>query len=375
MRIGIDCRTILDPKHGELAGVGHYTYFLLENLLKIDQKNHYVLFFDPQIGDAKHFKRPNVTIKYFPHTDKRKYLPVVHSHLLIARFLQKQKLDLFHSPASTVPLTYPGKAVVTIHDLAIYHKPEWFPKGQKFSTRIAVPQTVRRANKIIAVSEHTKKDIIKYFGIPSWKIIVIHNGVEEAPADNEKENVRKKFDIKQDFIISVSTLQPRKNITGLIKAYNSLRSSSVFKNYQLVIAGNKGWDYTEIFQLVKKLALTKKVIFTDYISKKDKFALLKEASLLVFPSFYEGFGLSILEAMQQGTPVVTSNITSMPEVAGKAGLLVDPYKETSIARGIKKVLTNNELKRKMARSGIANAKKFSWQATAERTLRTYGALE
>ncbi|MFH2104681.1 MAG: glycosyltransferase family 1 protein [Parcubacteria group bacterium] len=373
MKIGIDCRTILDPKHGELAGVGHYTYFLLENLLKIDSQNKYVLFFDPRIGDAKYFERKNVEIKYFPNPERKKYLPVVYSHLWIARHLQKQKLDIFHSPASTVPLAYSGKSVVTIHDLAIYHKPEWFPKGQKFSTRIAVPQTIRQARKIIAVSEFTKKDIIKYFDIPDEKIVVVYNGVEKAPADN-KEDVKKKFGIEQDFIISVSTLQPRKNIEGLIKAYDSLRSSSVFKNHQLVIAGGKGWKYDEIFQLVKKLGLTKKVIFTDYISKQDKFALLKEASLLVFPSFYEGFGLSILEAMQQGTPVVTSNITSMPEVAGEAGLLVDPYKETSLARGIKKVLTDKQLQQKMIKSGLAQAKKFSWQATAERTFEVYKKL-
>lgn len=374
MHIGIDCRTILDPKRGELAGVGHYTYFLVENLLKVDQKNKYVLFFDPHIGDAKYFERKNTEIKFFPHPERKKYLPVVHSHLLIARFLQKQKLDVFHSPASTVPLAYSGKAVVTIHDLAIYHNPAWFPKGQKFSTRIAVPQTVRRAKKIIAVSEYTKKDIIKYFGIPAEKIVVVHNGVEKAPPDDRKEEVRKKFGIEKDFILSVSTLQPRKNIEGLIKAYDSLRSAPVFEDYQLVIAGSKGWDYAKIFQLVKKLALTKKVIFTDYISRPDKFALLKEASLLVFPSFYEGFGLTILEAMQQGAPVVTSKITSMPEVAGEAALLVDPYKESSIARGIKRVLTDEELKQKMVKAGLANAQKFSWRTCAQRTLRVYREL-
>ncbi|NQV12688.1 MAG: glycosyltransferase family 4 protein [Parcubacteria group bacterium] len=374
MKIGIDCRTILDPKHGELAGVGHYTKFLVENLLKIDSQNKYVLFFDPRVGDAESYKRKNVTIKYFPHLERKKYLPFVHSHLLIARFLQKQKLNLFHSPASTVPLAYPGKSVVTIHDLAIYHKPEWFPKGQKFSTRIAVPQTVRRASKIIAVSEYTKKDIIKYFGIPDDKITVVHNGVEEAPTTKNKEDVKKKFNITQNFILSVSTLQPRKNIEGLIEAFDSLRSSSAFKDYQLVIAGNKGWNYESIFQLVKELALTKKVIFTGYISKNDKFSLLKEASLLVFPSFYEGFGLSILEAMQQGTPVVTSKITSMPEVAGEAGLLVDPYKEASMARGIKKVLTDEQLQQRMIKSGLIQAKKFSWRVCAERTLRVYQGI-
>jgi len=380
MHIGIDCRTILDPKRGEQAGVGHYTYFLVEKLLEIDQQNKYTLLFDPKIGDAGHFKQKNVTIKFFPFSKYKKYLPVAYSHLLIAGFLEKQKLDVFHSPASSVPLAYPGKSVVTIHDLAIYHQPAWFPKGQKFSTRVVVPQTLKKAKKIIAVSEYTKKDLIKYFKVPEEKVAVIYNGVEEMSQSaksnkndksNRSEKVREKFGIQQDFILSVCTLQPRKNIEGLIKAFDSLRSSQAFKDYQLVIAGGKGWNYDSIFKLVRKLALTKKVLFTDYISKEDKFALLKEASLFVFPSFYEGFGLSILEAMQQGTPVITSNITSMPEVAGEAGLLVDPYKIDSIAKGIKKVLTDQPLRQRMVGSGLVQAKKFSWRATAERTLEVY----
>jgi glycosyltransferase involved in cell wall biosynthesis len=248
MRIGIDCRTILDPKRGEQAGVGHYTYFLVENLLKNDKKNQYVLFFDPKIGDAGHFKQKNAIIKFFPFIDYKKFLPGAYSHLLIAAYVERENIDVFHSPASTIPLAYSKKAVVTIHDLAIYHKPDWFPKGQKFSTRVAVPQTIKKAKKIIAVSEYTKKDLIKYFKVAEDKVEVIYNGVEpKKDIDNVKpddpEKIKNKFDIKQDFILFVGTIQPRKNIESLIKAFDRLRNSKEFENHQLVISGGKGWNY------------------------------------------------------------------------------------------------------------------------------------
>jgi glycosyltransferase involved in cell wall biosynthesis len=376
MRIGIDCRTILDPQKGEQAGVGHYTYFLIDNLLKIDRKNEYVLFFDPKIGDAGRFKKKNVKIKFFPFIQYKKFLPGAYSHLLVAGFIDREKVDVFHSPASTIPLAYTKKAVVTIHDLAIYHQPEWFPKGQKFSTKVVVPQTLKRAGKIIAVSEHTKKDIMKFFGTPEKKINVVHNGVEmrkdiDLVKPEDKEAVKKKFDIKQEFILFIGTIQPRKNVDGLVRAFDKLRATKIFTDYQLVIAGGRGWDYEGIFKLVRKLALTKKVIFTDYVTKRDKIRLLNAASLFVFPSLYEGFGLSILEAMQQGTPVITSDITSMPEVAGKAGLLVNPRSVSDIANGIKKVLTDDKQRDKMIRSGYKNAEKFSWEKCAKETLMAY----
>ncbi len=376
MRIGIDCRTILDPKRGEQAGVGHYTYFLVENLLKLDAKNQYVLFFDPKIGDAGHFKQKNVTIKFFPFVDYKKYLPGAYSHLLIAAYVDRENIDIFHSPASTIPLAYSKKAVVTIHDLAIYHNPDWFPKGQKFSTRVAVPQTIKKAKKIIAVSEYTKKDLIKYFKVQEDKVAVIYNGVEpKKDIDDVKTEDRKivkdKYEIKQDFILFVGTVQPRKNIEGLISAFDSLRSTKIFENYQLVIAGGKGWKYEPVYNLVRELALTKKVIFTDYVTKKDKWSLLNAASLFVFPSFYEGFGLSILEAMQQGTPVITSKVTSMPEVLGDAGILADPYDVKDIAKAIKKVLNNDALREELINKGYQQAKKFSWKKCAKETLQVY----
>jgi glycosyltransferase involved in cell wall biosynthesis len=375
MRIGIDCRTILDPEHGEAAGVGHYTYHLVDNLLNVDKKNQYVLLFDQGVGDAGYFKRKNSQIRFFPQREYKKFLPLVYSHLLCSAALERENLDVFHSPASTIPLCYSKNAVITVHDLAIYQNPKWFPR-QIFATRVSVPQSLKRAKKIIAVSKHTALDLEKFLKVPKEKIAVVYNGVEERQDLNKvdsqsQKKVRQKFDIRQNFILFIGTIQPRKNVEGLILAYDRLRKSEVFKNYQLVIAGQKGWGYKAVFEKIKELALTKKVIFCGYVLREDKIRLLNAASVFVFPSFYEGFGLSLLEAMQQGTPIITSNITSMPEVAGKAGYLIDPHKINSISRGIKEVLTNQNLRQRMINAGFAQAKKFSWEKCARETLEVY----
>lgn len=372
MKIGIDCRTILDSESGEVAGVGHYTFNLVKNLLEIDRKNKYVLFFDKKVGEASSFKKENSEIRFFPYKEYKKYLPIIYSHLLIASVVSREKLDVFHSPASTIPLAYNKNSVVTIHDLAIYKNPEWFPK-QLFSTKVSVPQSLRKARKIIAVSEYTKKDLIDILKIPEEKIEVVLNGVEkrEDINENDKEKIKDKFNIKNNYILFIGTLQPRKNITGLIDAFDKLRGSRIFENYQLVIAGNKGWDYDNIFEKVKNKALTKKVIFTKYISKRDKLRLLNAASCFCFPSFYEGFGLSILEAMQQGIPVITSNITSTKEIGGDASLLVDPYKISSISQALKKVLQDETLRNELVAKGYSHAKKFSWAKCTKKTLEIY----
>src|SRR3989344_1009011 len=171
MRIGIDCRTILNVLGGERAGVGHYTYYLVKNLLTLDKKNDYVLFFDNRFKDAQEFQKyKNVKIKFFPFYQYKKYLPIAYSQMLIGAVLNRENLDLFHSPANTLPLYYQKKTVVTVHDLGIYKFPEFFPKKfltrQTLATKILVPRSLLKASKIIAVSKNTKKDIIEEFGLP-----------------------------------------------------------------------------------------------------------------------------------------------------------------------------------------------------------------
>lgn len=374
MRIGIDARTILDPKNGEPAGVGQYTYNLLRALLAIDRHNEYVLFFDRPVEPAKSLRKKNSRFVYFPLARHKKYLPYVYSHMLTASALRRERLDVFHSPASTIPLRYQGKAVVTIHDMAIYINQQWFPR-QGFATKVAVPRSLKQAKAVIAVSQSTKQDIVELLQIPAAKIRVVYNGVEEAERfSSASADALAKFAISKPFMLFIGTIEPRKNITGILQALDELRGTAIFKNYQLVIAGKKGWFYNDIFRSVRELGLTKKVIFTGYVSKQEKYVLLNQAELFLFPSLYEGFGLSVLEAMREGTPVITSSISSMPEVAGEAGYLVDPGNTLAIGRAIKQVLADKVLREEMIKKGKEQVKKFNWEKCAKETLEIYNQV-
>ena len=404
MRIGIDCRTILNPGYGEQAGVGHYTYYLVKNLLKVDKKNKYVLFFDSlvlkNVAQKLIEENKNASVKFFPFHQYKHYLPFAYSHILVAAAIGKEKLDVYHAPAFAFPLMYSGRTVVTIHDLAIFKHPEWFPNkflgGQAFSTKILIPQSLKRADKIIAVSKNTKKDIEKIFKIPREKIEVIYEGVEFRDFPQKSEEVcgienkicevdlRVKYGLKDKYILFLGTIEPRKNIISLVKAFYELaKDSEDFKQkYQLAIAGAKGWKYEDVFAEIKRsiLKLDKKetakeiIKYLGYVPAKDKFSLMKHAACFIFPSLYEGFGLPVLEALSLGVPTITSLVSSLPEVAGEAAILINPNKVSEIKSALRKVLEDEDLRKKFSRAGIVQAKKFSWEKCAEETVKVYDSV-
>jgi glycosyltransferase involved in cell wall biosynthesis len=400
MRIGIDCRTILNPGYGEHAGIGHYTFYLVSNLLKIDKKNQYVLFFDNLLSrnaaEEVIAGAANVQIRFFPFHRYKYYLPFAFSHLLVAGALEKEKLDVFHSPAYTLPLVYKGKSVVTVHDLAIYKHPEWFAKkslvGRNFSTKMLVPQSLKKAKKIIAVSRHTKKDIQEIFRIKPEKIEVVYEGVEfrDLPGRGEEacgllnkiclDDLTAKYGLSEDYILFLGTIEPRKNIETLIRAFCSLAEKDVgfADKYQLVLAGAKGWKYEKVFRAIevcqKDLKNKAAVKYIGYVPGREKFALMKYAACFVFPSLYEGFGLPVLESLSLAVPTITSNTSALPEITGKGALLVDSKKSESIADALLKVLSNKKLREQLGKNGVAQAKKFSWEKCAQKTLAVYKSV-
>ncbi|XOU93930.1 MAG: glycosyltransferase family 4 protein [Candidatus Kerfeldbacteria bacterium] len=373
MKIGIDCRTILNPKLGEQAGVGHYTYYLVKNLLKYDKKNEYVLFFDWRFRKFDEFAQKNVKIKNFPFSQYNKFLPFAYSHMLISAYLMKANLDLFHSPISSLPLTYTRKSIITVHDLAIYKNPSWFP-SQIISTKLLVPQSLRKANKIIAVSNSTKKDLQEIFNVSSKKIKVVHEGasIEKISVKNKKIDSLTRFKLGPKYILYIGTLMPRKNIVTLIRAYKKLlQAEPGYSEYQLILAGAKAFGSEAIFDEIKALKLKKQVKYIGYVTHNQKMELIKKATCFTFPSSYEGFGLPVLEAMALGTPVITSNVSSLPEVAGKAAILVDPEKEMEIANALKKLLSNKKLQARLSKSGKKQAQNFTWENCAKDTIKAY----
>lgn len=376
MRIGIDCRTILNPERGEKAGIGHYTYYLVKHLLKVDKKNEYVLYFDYTYPEPREFlNEPNVTVRHFPFSRYKRYLPFGYAHFLITAELKRDRLDVFHAPANIIPYGYKRPSVVTVHDLAIYKHPEWFPEGQDFSKRVLVPSSLQRARKIIAVSQSTRQDVKKIFGVPEAKIKVVYEGLskEKRVTTQGRVAVQNRYKLAPNYVFTVGVLEPRKNLPGLIKAFDAIVNSNwkKWKDWQLVIAGAKGWKYDDTMRAIKDAKCGSCIRYIGYVSHEEKVALMSGASVFAFPSLWEGFGLPVLEAMGMGVPVLSSDVSAIPEVAQGAALLVNPKKTTEIQAGLKELMTSPDRRQELAELGKVRAQSFSWTEVARETLKIY----
>ncbi len=372
MRIGIDCRTILSPETGELAGTAHYTYELVRHLLILDKNNTYVLFFDARIKNVRNVvSNKNAEIVFLPVSR----VPLLTTHFYLARALTRAKLDLFHSPAHPLPLFYSGRMVWTVHDLAIYDHSEWFPGGlrQWFSTRFTVPRSIQRAERLIAPSESTKRDILRIFNVPEEKIKIIYEGVPSVIASPAKQSHVKgiasssdlgrspRNDNKSPYFLFIGTVEPRKNLVRLIDAFIRFRKDNLqLTTYNLQLAGGNGWKNDDIFMAIERanLKLGKgSVQYCGYVSEEEKIALLQNATAFAWPSLYEGFGLPVLEAMAAGVPVITSNTSSIPEVAGDAALCVSPKSVPAIAEAMERIAGDAALREQLKKRGLIRGKR------------------
>ena len=352
----------------ERAGPENYTYNLLKNLLRVDQKNFYRLYYNPR---ASNFEPP-----FGPRASNFELQPISWPKLWTQAGLAFECLrnppDVLFIPAHTIPLIRrPGlKTVVTIHDVGFqkfleHHQRRWWRLyGGRISNFAA-----RTATHVIAVSESTKKDLVEKLGVESDKITVVYEGV-----DHEKfkvQNARREVD--GEYLLFVGTIQPRKNLVRLIESFSILASQ--FPNLDLIIAGKKGWLADEIYAAPKNFGVGDKVKFLGYVPEDEIVSLMNGALAFVFPSLYEGFGLVVLEAMACGCPVVISNISSLPEVVGDAGVLVDPYSVGDITRGIKRVLGLGKTQyQDLVEKGLKRAQKFTWQKAAKETIEVLGRL-
>lgn len=297
--------------------------------------------------------------------------------LPISLVASRQKLDVFFTPGHYRPRWSPVPTVVSIMDLGYLRFPEQFKKRDLVQLKNWTSRSIKKASQILTISQATKEDIIHFYKIPESKITVTYPGYDKkkfhARVKINKE-ILKNYTVTEDYILYIGTLKPNKNIEGIIEAYATLANNSEFKRMyadriKLVVAGKKGWLYKAIFEKVRELGLGKRVVFTDYVDEEDKPTLLAGARVLVNPSFWEGFGINLVEAMAVGTPVVASNIASLPEVVGSAGVLVNPNDPKDIAEGLRKALTYREV---YTKRGIDRAKEFSWQETAKQTLEVLG---
>ncbi len=284
--------------------------------------------------------------------------------------------DIFH--ATNHLLAHFGRArpVFTLHDLIFLRYPEYHLPYNRWYLTFAIPRYLRAAQVIVTPSEHSKRDAMSFYGLPEAKFRVIYEAAapnfEPATAPTALAQIRQKYNLPEKFILHVGTIEPRKNLARLLEAFQPLLAD--WPNLKLVLIGKKGWLYESFFERLQALGLQGAVIFPGYIDEADLPACYQLAELFVYPSLYEGFGLPPLEAMACGTPVISSHSSSLPEVIGEAGLLVDPLDTAALSAAIRQVLTNADLRADLSQRGLAQAQKFSWHKAADELITLYHSL-
>lgn len=365
MKIGIDARLV----HYQRAGIGQYTLRLAEALVATHSSDSYLLL---QSRKDRHSLLAAANLRH-----RSMWTPPHHRYeqTLFSLELSLLDLDLLHCPDFIPPFRRRCPAVITVHDLAFLRFPGLLTReSQAYYGQIT--RAVHSADHIISVSESTKRDLVSLVGADQAKITCVYEAAAPLfrPADDAAiAATRRRYDIQGDYILFVSTIEPRKNIPFLLQAYRRLRDARHGQNGmpRLVIVGNKGWLYDRIFTLVDQLDLRSAVICTGGVPVEDLPALYSGALYFVLPSLYEGFGLPVLEAMSCGTPVITSSTSSLPEVAGDAAILVDPQDISGLATAMQRLCEDHALRREMGGRGMAQAARFSWERAARETMAVY----
>ncbi len=363
MIIGIDANEANVKKK---VGVSVYTHKLLTYFQKKAHSNLKFIAFLKKPPLASMPKKNNY-YQYKVIKNKILWSQISLPIHLYSQIFKAEKLNLFFSPAHYAPRFSPFPTVVTIHDLSYYYYSNEFLKKDLYKLKNWTKYSVKKAKKVIAVSNTTRKDLIKFYSLPDNKIVVIYNGYEKKIRNLKEKNKTFPKKVKNNqYFLFVGTLQPRKNITTLIKAFQQFKQ--IYPEKKLVIVGKKGWLYNQIFNLVDRLKLKNDVLFTQYVSDQDLIYLYQHAFAFVHPSLYEGFGIPILEAMSYGCPVISSFASSLPEIGSNACLYFDPNSVNDLVEKMTDLQQNSQLRNELINLGKQRVKEFSWQKCGQETL-------
>lgn len=368
MRIGIDATAL--PQRP--VGAGNYIIQLIRAFAQQTDRVEFVVFIQrhgvPLLQVSEH---PGFKLVILP--DHHPVIRLLWEQTVFPLLAARYKLDLLHSLHYTMPLAYPGRTVVTFHDMTFFLFPHLHTLPKRYFFRFFIQFSRRRATAIIADSESTRQDAIRLTGVPAGKIHTILLGVtpDFHPEYNPAvlQAVRQKYNLPERFVLFVGLLEPRKNLPTLLQAFASLSPQE--PEVKLVIVGRQGWMYDKALQLVHSLCLEDRVHFTGYVDQSDLPGVYNLAEVAVYPSIYEGFGLPVLEAMACGTPVITTDVSSMPEIAAEAGVLVPPGDILALAQAIEGLLFNPGERQRRSDLGLQRAAHFTWQRTANETLKVY----
>ena len=367
MRIGIDARKLHD------FGIGTYIRNLLRQLARLDAETEFVVLCRP--GDRESLAALGPNVRVVRETAGNYSLA---EQWKVPLDLRREGVTLFHAPHYVLPPLVSCRSVVTIHDCIHLMFPQYLPNRLAYAyARTSITLASRRATRVMTVSESSKRDIVRLVGADPGKIDVIPNAYDERfavePREEDVVRVRERYQLHDEFVLYAGNVKPHKNLERLIEAFSLVRRRGL-DHLKLVLIGDDISKYAALRRAVHRHQLHKYVRFLGYLPEGTLAVMYRLAGVFVFPSIYEGFGLPPLEAMASGTPVVTSNVSSLPEVAGDAAVLVDPYDPSAIADGIERVLTDDDLRRDLRAKGLVRASQFSWERSVQRVREIYGQV-
>ena len=366
MRVAIDTRKIHD------FGIGTYIRNLLRQLARIDRDTEYVLLCrEPDMGIAAQLG-PNFRSVREPSPNYS-----LREQIHVPWILRRERPDVYHAPHYVLPPAIRCRSVVTIHDCIHMMFPQYLPNRAAYAyARASMWAAARRSDRILTVSEASKRDILHLFNVKPEKIVVVYNAIDEhfaaIPSDEHVARVRERYQLDHKFVLYVGNIKPHKNLVRLIEAFSQLRRTH--DDVKLLIIGDEISKLPALRRAVHRHKLHKHVRFFGFVSDETLAALYRLAAVFVFPSLYEGFGLPPLEAMASGAPVITSNVSSLPEVVGDAALLIDPYDPDAIADAMRQVLSDDGLRASLRERGLLRARHFSWERSIGRVRDIYGEV-
>ncbi len=360
------------------SGVQYATENLLQGMQVAGTGEHHIEVLLPEDYSGQLQRRTAFGIKKIKLDALGRAARIFFEHVRIGHYFHKNKFDLYHATSYILPWFCRLPSVLTVHDLIALDHPGYCQNESAVYFGLCLPRSIKRASRIIAVSETVKQDIIRKFDIDARKITVVYHGVENAfkkiTCSDTLDRIRLKYRLPEKFILFVGNLEPKKNLERLIAAFLLLKEKNHIPQ-QLVIVGKDGWKSSDVFKKIRESPLAGAIICTGYADREDLPALYSLADLFAFPSLYEGFGLPVLEAMACGTPVLISNRGALPEITGNIFPQVDADNVTDIAAGMHSCLTNESLRQKNIAHGLQRAKDFTWEAAARRTLTVYESMQ
>lgn len=371
LSVGLNAQLFSRQSGYRNAGISQYIYGLIRHLPLVDPRPRYSVYTHERGGTLTGVRRIVTQMN-----TQRPILRILWEQAILPYVVRRDKLDVLHGLAYALPAVLPVPGIVTLYDLTFLHVPEAFPAFNRYYLRLISRVSAARAAHVCVISENTRRDVIRLLKVPADRVTVVYPGIAsrfERPHDDEIASFRRQHGLPDRFVLYLGTLEPRKNVDTLIRAYaRILRSGEDVP--PLIVAGAKGWNFEHIFAEVERAGIGHKVHFPGYVPAAKQPYWYAAADVFVYPSYYEGFGLPVAEAMACGTPVVTSSAASLPEIVGDAGLTVPPDDDAALAEALARLLDSAELRETLSAAGRKRMTRFSWQQSARRQVAVYNRV-